>query len=343
MDYARRHRRHERFDDTLARTDECPRPRSSPRTERKSPAPRTLPGHRRLPPGQLAQIPPAGVTYDYWMSRACGTAATLNSTSPDRLDVGVAVSLCAGSLNALALHGFTGRPTCPKMTRCAGRGGNTILRATCWRGAQRRFDARDAGQPGLDGDTKCKIVDRTLLGWARSWNSARRSRCMFTKHNARGASTPPPSCSEPSWRCAATRSTCSQAEQIEAGPGLQCRDSSPCLSSRCIRRCRVLLVDAPEGLLTVMRWSAASTRRVILVLAGQPLGRQQARPVHDLWFQAQRGPPLVQVRPRSAPDLPTTWAARPRFRAQLNDTQLYDTRPSRRSRSARDRPELDRL
>ena len=31
------------------------------------------------------------------------------------------------------------------------------------------------------------------------------------------------------------------------------------------------------------------------VLAGQPLGRQQARPVRRLWFQAQRGPPLIQT------------------------------------------------
>ena len=43
------------------------------------------------------------------------------------------------------------------------------------------------------------------------------------------------------------------------------------------------------------RLLAASGRLVIGVLAGQPLGRQQARPVRRLWFQAQRGPPLVQA------------------------------------------------
>ena len=44
-----------------------------------------------------------------------------------------------------------------------------------------------------------------------------------------------------------------------------------------------------------MRWSAARRRLVILVLAGQPFGRQQARPVRPLCCQAQRSPPLVQA------------------------------------------------
>jgi hypothetical protein len=45
----------------------------------------------------------------------------------------------------------------------------------------------------------------------------------------------------------------------------------------------------------VMRWLATSGRLVIVVLAGQPLGRQQARPVLGLWLQAHRGPQLVQA------------------------------------------------
>ena len=44
-----------------------------------------------------------------------------------------------------------------------------------------------------------------------------------------------------------------------------------------------------------MRLSAACRRLVILVLAGQPFGRQQARPVNRLWLQAQRSPPPVQA------------------------------------------------
>ena len=43
------------------------------------------------------------------------------------------------------------------------------------------------------------------------------------------------------------------------------------------------------------RLLATSGRLVIGVLAGHPLGRQQARPVRRLWFQAKRGPPLVQA------------------------------------------------
>jgi hypothetical protein len=46
-------------------------------------------------------------------------------------------------------------------------------------------------------------------------------------------------------------------------------------------------------LLTVVRRLSISIRLVILALAGQAPGRQQAGPVRRFWFQAQRGPPLV--------------------------------------------------
>src|SRR5207237_1000965 len=66
-------------------------------------------------PANLPQIPPAGVTYDYWMLEGLRDRdnAELHVTATG-CDDGMAVSLSAGSLNALALHGF--RPEPPDMS-----------------------------------------------------------------------------------------------------------------------------------------------------------------------------------------------------------------------------------
>src|SRR5258708_29061474 len=58
-------------------------------------------------PASLPQIPAAGVTYDYWIFEGLRDSGNpeLHVTSTG-CDDGVAVSLCAGSLNALALHGL---------------------------------------------------------------------------------------------------------------------------------------------------------------------------------------------------------------------------------------------
>ena len=90
----------------------CPRPRSSPRTEAgSSQARRNSAWPWRHHPASLPQIPAAGVTYDYWMFEGLRDSGNpeLHVTSTG-CDDGVAVSLCAGSLNALAVHGFLPRP-----------------------------------------------------------------------------------------------------------------------------------------------------------------------------------------------------------------------------------------
>jgi phage replication-related protein YjqB (UPF0714/DUF867 family) len=134
--YARRHRRHERFDDTLAGTDDLPKatilaPHGGGIEPGTSELCLAVAGYH---PANLPQLPPAGVTYDYWMFegvRELGNAE-LHVTSIG-CDDGVAVSPCAGSLNALALHGF--RPGPPDMSEddqvVLVGDGNTILRGTC--------------------------------------------------------------------------------------------------------------------------------------------------------------------------------------------------------------------
>jgi phage replication-related protein YjqB (UPF0714/DUF867 family) len=168
-DYARRHRRHERFDDTLAGTDDVPKtailaPHGGGIEPGTSELCLAVAGYH---PANLPEVPPAGVTYDYWMFeglRELGNAALhVRSTG---CDDGVAVSLCAGSLNALALHGFRPEPldfSEDDQVVLVG-GANTVLRGYLLEGLRNAdFDARDAGQHGeLDGNDPCNIVNRTL-------------------------------------------------------------------------------------------------------------------------------------------------------------------------------------
>jgi phage replication-related protein YjqB (UPF0714/DUF867 family) len=169
-DYARRHRRHERFDDTLAGTDEVPKsvilaPHGGGIERGTSELCLAVAGYH---PANLPQTPPAGVTYDYWMFegiRKFGNADLhVKSTG---CDDGVAVSLCAGSLNALSLHGFDPEPEFPAGEQVVLVGGaNTALNALLLAGLDdAHFTVVDAGGHGeLDGDDQCNIVNRTLLG-----------------------------------------------------------------------------------------------------------------------------------------------------------------------------------
>ena len=109
IDWARRFRRHERFDDSPARTDEETRtvilaPHGGGIERGTSELCLAVAGYH---PANLPITPPAGVTYDYWMFegiRETGNAALhVTSTGCDDL---VAVSLCAGALGGLSLHGF---------------------------------------------------------------------------------------------------------------------------------------------------------------------------------------------------------------------------------------------
>jgi phage replication-related protein YjqB (UPF0714/DUF867 family) len=196
VDYARRHRRHERFDDTLARTDETPKtvvlaPHGGGIEPGTSELCLAVAGYH---PANLPQVPPAGVTYDYWMFEGVreDDNRKLHVTSTG-CDDDLAVSLCAGSLNALALHGF--RPEPPDFSeddQVVLVGGATtdttpnplrdyLLDGLC----DARFDARDsAGHGELDGNARCNIVNRTLLGRGAQLELSTPLRdAMFTEHS----------------------------------------------------------------------------------------------------------------------------------------------------------------
>jgi hypothetical protein len=104
-DYARRHRRHERFDDSLARTGEVAKttilaPHGGGIERGTSELCLAVAGYH---PANLPITPPAGVTYDYWMFEGVRPDDNAPLHVPSiGCDDGVAVSLCAGALNALA-------------------------------------------------------------------------------------------------------------------------------------------------------------------------------------------------------------------------------------------------
>jgi phage replication-related protein YjqB (UPF0714/DUF867 family) len=196
VDYARRHRRHERFDDTLARTDETPRtvilaPHGGGIEPGTSELCLAIAGYH---PANLPEVPPAGVTYDYWMFEGVreDDNRLLHVTSTG-CDDDMAVSLCAGSLNALALHGFRPEPpdfsvddqvvlvggATPDSTRNVLR--DYLLAGLC----DAQFDARDsAGNGELDGNASCNIVNRTKLGMGAQLELSTPLRdAMFTEHS----------------------------------------------------------------------------------------------------------------------------------------------------------------
>jgi phage replication-related protein YjqB (UPF0714/DUF867 family) len=170
VDYARRHRRHGRLDDSLARTCEVPRttvvaPHGGGIEPGTSELCLAVAGYH---PAALPQTPPAGVTYDYWMFEGVreGDNAPLHVPSIG-CDDAMARSLCGGALNALALHGFRPEPELPAGTRVILVGGrNRTLREQLLAGFEATdLEAVDAAQHGeLDGDDERNIVNRTLLG-----------------------------------------------------------------------------------------------------------------------------------------------------------------------------------
>jgi phage replication-related protein YjqB (UPF0714/DUF867 family) len=196
VDYARRHRRHERFDDTLARTDETPKtvilaPHGGGIEPGTSELCLAVAGYH---PANLPQFPPAGVTYDYWMFEGVreDDNRKLHVTSTG-CDDDMAVSLCAGSLNALALHGF--RPEPPDFSEdeqvvlVGGATPDSIpnpLRDLLLDGLRdAHFDARNPGEHGeLNGNATCNIVNRTMLGMGAQLELSTPLRdAMFTEHS----------------------------------------------------------------------------------------------------------------------------------------------------------------
>jgi phage replication-related protein YjqB (UPF0714/DUF867 family) len=108
-------------------------------------------------------------------------------------DDDMAVSLCAGSLNAIALHGF--RPEPPDFSEddqvvlVGGAATDTRrnpLRDFLLDGLRdAHFDARNpVGHGELDGNATCNIVNRTLLGMGAQLELSTPLRdAMFTEHS----------------------------------------------------------------------------------------------------------------------------------------------------------------
>jgi phage replication-related protein YjqB (UPF0714/DUF867 family) len=173
IDWARRFRRHERFDDSPDRTDEEARtvilaPHGGGIERGTSELCLAVAGYH---PASLPITPPAGVTYDYWMFEGIrdGGNADLHVTSTG-CDDPVAVSLCGGALGALSLHGFKPEnaqpPRSPDEQVVLIGGGDDLLRpllldALC---AVRLPAENTGGQGEVGGDDPCNIVNRTLRG-----------------------------------------------------------------------------------------------------------------------------------------------------------------------------------
>jgi phage replication-related protein YjqB (UPF0714/DUF867 family) len=170
-DYARRYRRHGRFDDDLVQREDPVRtaviaPHGGGIEAGTSELCLAVAGYH---PATLEVTPPGGVTYDYWMFeglRPAGNAA-LHVTSTG-CDDGVARSLCAGALNALALHGCTeaaaGQPEGTQLVLVGGRNlpfKQYLLEAFATAGLA-AADAQPVG--ALNGDHVDNIANRTLLG-----------------------------------------------------------------------------------------------------------------------------------------------------------------------------------
>jgi phage replication-related protein YjqB (UPF0714/DUF867 family) len=171
VDYARRYRRQELFDDGLPRNARSTRRRSSPPhgggiefgTSELCLA--IADNH----PATLAVTPGTGVTYDYWMFDGLRPSdnSKLHVTST-HCDDGVARSLCAEALNVLALHGCTtaqaGQPDDSEVALVGGLNA-TLKQRLREQLAAVGLQAIDAhGHDKLDGEEPTNITNRTLLG-----------------------------------------------------------------------------------------------------------------------------------------------------------------------------------
>ena len=171
VDYARRWRRRELFDDGLP--DHCAlsrtaivAPHGGGIESGTSELCLAVAGYH---PATLAVTPGAGVTYDYWMFEGLRPAdnRALHVTAT-HCDDGVAVSLCAGALNALALHGCdpaqAGLPDDAQAVLVGGRNA-TLKQHLLGELAAAGLEALDAaGIDQLNGDEPGNIANRTLLG-----------------------------------------------------------------------------------------------------------------------------------------------------------------------------------
>jgi phage replication-related protein YjqB (UPF0714/DUF867 family) len=171
VDYARRYRRHELLHDALPQLCAVARstiiaPHGGGIEFGTSELCLAIAGYH---PATLAVIPGTGVTYDYWMFEGLRRDFNreLHVTSTHCND-GVAVSMCAGSLNVLALHGCTTEqaqlPDDAEVVLVGGRN-QTLKQRLLEEFAAAELTAMDAAHlEQLNGDEEENIVNRTLLG-----------------------------------------------------------------------------------------------------------------------------------------------------------------------------------
>ncbi len=170
-DYARRYRRHAMFDDDRGRRHDFARsvilaPHGGGIETGTTELCLAIAGYR---PKDLAPTPPQGPVYDYWMFEGIRKKdnGELHVTATN-CDDHIARSLCAGSLNALSLHGCkpeqAGLPAGTPTVLVGGR--NATLRSYLIAEFKAvGIRAQDAtGVPALAGTDPDNIANRTMLG-----------------------------------------------------------------------------------------------------------------------------------------------------------------------------------
>jgi phage replication-related protein YjqB (UPF0714/DUF867 family) len=171
VDYARRYRRHELFDDSpeakgaVSKTTVIA-PHGGGIEFGTSELCLAVAGYH---PATLEVTPAGGVTYDYWMFEGLRAAnnGELHVTSTN-CDDGVAASLCGGSLNSLAQHGCTtsqaGLEDDAQAVLVGGRN-PALKQALLEQFSAKGFTAIDAvDHDAINGDEPSNITNRTLLG-----------------------------------------------------------------------------------------------------------------------------------------------------------------------------------
>jgi len=171
VDWARRFRIHERFDDSPGRTDEGTRtvilaPHGGGIEPGTSELCLAVAGYH---PANLPITPPAGVTYDYWMFEGIRPEENkdLHVTSTG-CDDPVAVTICAGAQGALSLHGF--KPENLDPPRSADEqlifvgGCDQLLQDLLTKSLNAVDLPVEAAVGEIDGDSVCNIVNRTMRG-----------------------------------------------------------------------------------------------------------------------------------------------------------------------------------
>jgi phage replication-related protein YjqB (UPF0714/DUF867 family) len=169
VDYARRHRRHERFDDSLAPSFDLPKtvilaPHGGGIERGTSELCLAVAGYH---PANLPITPPAAVTYDYWMFEGVREDDNRPLHVPSTgCDDQWAVSLCAGACNALSLHGFEPKPPLDPDAQLILVGGkDTALHDLLLPAFKKAgLKAVDPGQGELDGNDDKNIVNKTRKG-----------------------------------------------------------------------------------------------------------------------------------------------------------------------------------